>query len=602
MVFPRLPGTLQKAASLCYFCGTPIQTEPQAGSRHRHFSPSLTRFSNVNIGTIPCAAVYDATTSNQVVCSEFLRFDHRHTKPGTTAAESAGGGGSSNRSGLAYACIEAGGVLRLWEWRGTESSGWTWRFLSSCNICACREEPVGCRVLTAAIVPEPRDSDGGGSKRRHRLVWEQEDSGEGPGLGLASTPAAGPRPPRRVWSRRITFDLSEGGLAGDGYGFANQQQQHQNLQYNGGGGFGNGDATGTGGTRSEISLAFSACLLPTGVDALLCSRLGAWMPTGQRVYFNHFATGRLPCVTLPSLLPRGRGAEEVAASATAESADGTYDGAAGVGDGDAFPDESGLEIEGALDSGDEDAAATAAAEQAQAFATEPNDGRGSAGRASARRLFSVHDATGDLMVYDHHPRATVCVLSLLSGAGGLGVRLQCTLDPPPPPASSPGSFAARSHVAILCGGGLCSAYDLCTGLLIGSAAIPRCPACFRRRHRSRAASVATPCTCGRRRPQGSVASEPRGDKGADVPAAAAAATAASGPGVWTSETRGHLSGIWTATQVLRVRVPRAEACLTATLTPSLRGGMDGVMSGAGVERGLVFCGGASVFFMCILMW
>eukprot|EP00903_Cladosiphon_okamuranus_P018195 g16738.t1 len=528
---------------------------------------------------------------DKVVCSEFVRFDYRRADSGTMTAEDASGGGTprardgSNRSsgGLAYACIEASGLLRLWEWRGNESGRWAWSYLESCNICACREEPVGCRVLTAALVPEPcGDGDGKGgssSNRRHRLVWEQEDSGEGAGLGLASTPAAGPRPPRRVWSRLITLDLSEGGATVDGgFGFASQQQQEQQPTMEGGVGFGGGggDANGcTGSARSEISMAFSACLLPTRVDALLCSRLGAWMPAGQRVYFNHFATARLPCVTLPSLLqPEERGGtgwidEPDGAESAADGSFGAdaYDGAAvGNGDGAPFPNESDLEVEGALGTGNEDPPHAAAAKQAAAFATEPTGSQGdSPSQGSTGRLFSVHDSTGDLMMYDHQPGATVRVLSLPPGAGGLRVRLQCTLDPPPspPPASPPGSFVARSNVAVLCGGGVCSVYDLCTGRLIGSAAIPRCPACvFRRRTRSKkAAGVAAPCSCGRRQQQGAVASDPLDGDGA----------ASAGPELWTSATRGHLLGILTATQVLRVRIPTAEACLTATLAPSLRG-------------------------------
>ena len=509
-----------------------------------------------------------------------MRFDHRRAADsGRRTAEDASGGRTSGRSGLAYACIEASGLLRLWEWRGTESGGWAWSYLDSCNICACREEPLGCRVLTAAIVQEPCGDDMGceanassSGKRRHRLVWEQEDSGEGAGLGLASTPSAGPRPPRRVWSRRMTLDLSEGGGLTGADATA-----------------GGRDSTTVGSStaRSEISLAFSACLLPTRVDALLCSRLGAWMPAGQRVYFNHFATGRLPCVTVPILLPpreRGKGWIEsgaaAAAAAVAEvAADGSfgpdagYEGAAGGtgDDGAPFPDESGLEVEGALDAGSKD---PAGAEQAESFATEPGDGRGggSASQASARRLFAVHDSTGDLMMYDRYPRPTLRVLSLPSGAGGLRVRQQCVLDPPPPappsPTFLPGSFAARSNVAVFCGGGLCSVYDLCTGRLVGSAVVPRCPACaLRRRHRSNTtAGVAKPCTCGRRQHDGGAASEPHGG-GRAVTAADAA-----GPGLWTSSTRGHMLGILTATQVLRVRVPTAEVCLAATLAPSLRGG------------------------------
>ncbi|CAM9722674.1 unnamed protein product [Pylaiella littoralis] len=538
--------------------------------------------------------------TDEVVCSEFVRFDHRrHTSFGSTSTE-----GGSDSSGLAYACIEASGLLRLWEWGGTESGRWSWSYLNSCNICSCREDPAGCRVLTATIVPEPDNDDGrdnvngkGGNRRRHRLVWEQEDSGEGAGLGLASTPATGPLPPRRVWSRRVTFDLPGGAFGNEQQQQQQQQQQHQTVEEDHGAAFDGGRNSTRKNTRSEISLAFSACLLPTGVNALLCSRQGAWMPAGTRVYFNHFATGRLPCIALPSpLVSEDRGSGRVFEGTTsAEGADGGCCGlvvrqGAGTGDTDAGTDlESSRGIGGSelgQDGGfgracDEDEGSAAVrAEQTEAFPTETTTGgrdggaRGTSSSAAARRLFAVHESTGDLMLYDHQPLATVRALSLPSGAGGLKLRLQCTLDPPPPRASPPGSFAACSNVAVLCGGGLCSVYDLCTGRLLGAAVIPRCPACnFRRRHRSRT-DTATPapsglvCTCGRRQQQ---------HQGVDAsgllndgPSIAAAAAAAASPALWTSETRGHLVGVITATQVLRVGLPTLEACLAASLTLSSR--------------------------------
>ena len=511
-----------------------------------------------------------------------MRFGHRRSRPGAAAAEGSGGGGgggasahegddegrsggsSSSSSRLAYACVEASGLLRFWEWGGSETGRWSWSYLNSCNICACREDPVGCRVLMARVVPEPDgSSEGKGGGRRHRLVWEQEDSGEGAGLGLAYTPATGPRPPRRVWSRRITFDLLEGGSAGQKQQQQQQQQQHQAMQEGGMSGFGRT-------ARSEISLAFSACLLPGGVKTLLCSGLGAWMPTGTRVYFNQFATGRLLCMVLPDQFSAGdHGAWETGAS-VADGGYGLDDGDHEGGGSNVLPGEDGLEIEAGCD-GDK----IADAEQTRAFPPRSPGERGSANRrsstsAAARRLFAVHETTGDLFLYDGHPDPTVRVLSPPPGAGGLKLREQCRLRPPPSPASSPVSFAARSNLAVFFGGGVCSAYDLCTGRLVGTAAVPRCTACAgRHRGPSSAGGVAVPpdpaCACGRRRQRGLSARE---SGGIDYVSGVAAAAAASSPSLWVSETRGHLVGVLTATRVLRVRLPRAETCLAATLSPS----------------------------------
>lgn len=400
-----------------------------------------------------------------------------------------------------------------------------------------------------------------GDNARHRLVWEQEDSGEGPGLGLASTPAAtaaDPRPPRRVWSRRITFDLAEGadglwsGNAGPGAGFRSGV---------------------SGGGRLEISLAFSACLLPTEVEALLCSRFGAWMPTGGRVYFNHFATGRLPCIALPMPVYGDRGHGRSAAEAGPNSGSYGRDAHHGVGTGesDAFADsESGPGVGEATPREDDEAGREGQPNaRGEAFAKETaNANQPSPLFPGSRRLFAVHDTAGDLMVYDHNPCATVRVISLPSGGGGgLALRLQCTLEPPPPP---PRSFLVTSNLAVFSGGGACSVYDLCTGRLLGTGSVPRCLACARRRrHQPRtndvSLSAGLPCACGRR--QAPLDGEPLGAR-----FGAAAAVEATSPMLWTSETRGHLVGVLTATHVLRVALPRMEACLAAMLTPCSRKG------------------------------
>ncbi|CAM9977627.1 unnamed protein product [Ectocarpus sp. 12 AP-2014] len=507
---------------------------------------------------------------DEVVCSEFVRCDNRS---GPSATKHGGDGSTKSNSkgrnnGLVYACIEASGLLRLWEWGGDASGLWSWRYLNSCNICACREDPIGCRVLTAAIVPDPVDGEGNGSSnRRNRLVWEQEDSGEGAGLGLASTPSTDPRSSRRVWSRRVSFDLAEGSISGGNLGSAHQQQQQYATEEGSGAGFGSGSASNrTVGSRSEISLAFSACLLPKGVDELLCSRLGVWMPTGPRVYLNHFPTGRLHCFVLPGPSDSGTGGSDACAIARegggldnrhdahrGGGADGrgTFtESGSGPGFGESAPREGGGR--GATSSDDE-ATAEEIAEKASSPASSP------------RCLLAVHEPTGDLMLYDHHPCATVRVLSLPPGSGGLKLHVQCTLDIPPVLGSPPHSFSVRSNVAVFCGSGVCSMYDLCTGYFLGKADIPRCSACAaRRRHRSKTCgavslSPALSCSCGRR--QGLSATELLDGRLA----------ASTSPRLWASETRGHLTGILTATQVLRFKLPRMEECLRSIFGPSRRG-------------------------------
>ncbi|CAM9439592.1 unnamed protein product [Ectocarpus sp. 8 AP-2014] len=498
---------------------------------------------------------------DEVVCSEFVRCDRRS---GPSAAKHGGDGSTKSNNkgrnnGLVYACIEASGLLRLWEWGGDASGLWSWSYLNSCNICACREDPIGCRVLTAAIVPDPVDGKGNGSSnRRNRLVWEQEDSGEGAGLGLASTPSTDPRSSRRVWSRRVSFDLAEGSISGGNLGSAHQQQPQHAAEEDTGAGFGSGGVSNrTVGSRSEISLAFSACLLPKGVDELLCSRLGVWMPTGPRVYLNHFPTGRLHCFVLPGLRDGGTGRSDACANARQGGGlDNCRDAHHG---GDA--DGSGTFTESALREGG-GRGATISDDEAT---TEDFAEKASSPASSPRCLLAVHEPTGDLMLYDHHPCATVRVLSLPPGSGGLKLRVQCTLDIPPVLESPPHSFSVRSNVAVFCGGGLCSMYDLCTGYFLGTADIPRCSACAaRRRHRSKTCdavslSPALSCSCGRR--QGLSATELLDSRLA----------ASTSPRLWASETRGHLTGILTATQVLRVKLPRMEECLRTIVGPSRRG-------------------------------
>ncbi|CAM9536309.1 unnamed protein product [Ectocarpus sp. 4 AP-2014] len=503
---------------------------------------------------------------DEVVCSEFVRCGRRS---GPSATKHDGDGSTkSNSNRLVYACIEASGLLRLWEWGGDASGLWSWRLLNSCNICACREDHFGCRVLTAAIVPDPVDGEGNGSSnRRNRLVWEQEDSGEGAGLGLASTPSTDLRSSRKVWSRRVSFDLAEGSISGGNLGSAHQQQQQHATEEGTGAGFGSGSASNrTVGSRSEISLAFSACLLPKGVDELLRSRLGVWMPTGPRVYMNHFATGRLHCFVLPGLRDSGTwGSDACAIAREGGGLDNRRDahrGGGADGRGTFTESESGPGFgESALREGggrgatnsDDEATAEDFAEKASSPASSP------------RCLLAVHEPTGDLMLYDHHPCATVRVLSLSPGSGGLKLHVQCTLDVPPALESPPHSFSVSSNVAVFCVGGVCSMYDLCTGCFLGTADIPRCSACAaRRRHRSKTCgavslSPALSCSCGRR--QGLSATELLDGRLA----------ASTSPRLWASETRGHLTGIFTATQVLRFKLPRMEECLRTIFGPSRRG-------------------------------
>lgn len=474
--------------------------------------------------------------------SQFVRVEHNASPEAPDDEASAG-------SSLIYACIEGNGLLRLWKWGG-ERAEWKWSYLNSCNICACREDPIGCRVLTATIVPEPSERSPVVGGSRHRLVWEQEDDGEGAGLGLAFTPASGLHPPRRVWSRRITFDLDGGVGGGDGHGLVQNQHQEQEEEEEDG-----------SRTRSEIALAFSACLLPTAVDALLCSPLGAWMPAGPRVFFNHFATGRLPDAVLPSLaagpcpcgdrVANGRATDDVGLGhfdvhRERGKSDVFTDSESDPGNGEAEADDDGME--GVSESGAAAEASEMAASRERHVATKTSP---------ARRLFAVHDCTGDLMLYDHP--GTMLVVSVSPGGGGLELRRQCALDLPPP--AQPLSFVVRFNLAVLSGGGVCSVYDLCTGHLLGATSIPRCPtSAFWRRHRSSTVppGFGLPCTCGRRRQRHSVTTSVDYRLMTD-------------PVLWASATRGHLVGILTATRVLRVRLPGAETCLAAALAPSSNG-------------------------------
>lgn len=478
----------------------------------------------------------------QVVSSEFIHLDHR----AKCQASSSGSGGS-----LIYACIEANGLLRLWKW-GSEDTGWRWSFLNSCNICACREDPIGSRVVTASIAPEPQQGSKqtvGGRASRHRLVWEQEDASEGPGLGLALTPASGLRPPRRVWSRSVTFDLD---VSGDSRGSGLHKEEEEE-----------GSDGLTGSSRGEVALSFSVCLLPTRVDVLLCSQVGVWMPAGARVVFNNFATGRLPDTFLPPIRLPVRNSSGGCESACpldvrweteqddpeftdseSDSDDGEKSATEDDMEGGVYVDDSGYEDE-------EDRETDDLEERRQGTTNTSPAARG-------RRLFAVHDTTGDLMVY-HHVGATMLAVSLPSGGGGLRLRLQCRLDqssPPPPP---PQCLAVRLNVAVLGGGGVCSAYDLCTGRLLGATSIPRCRACtLCRRHRTSGTPPVFFCSCGRR---------PRRRQRRS----ARAGPMEGHPVLWTSATRGHLMGVFMATQNFRLRLPGAEACLEAILAPMPKG-------------------------------
>lgn len=425
---------------------------------------------------------------------------------------------SAAAGGLAYACIEADGLLRLWKWEA-EGRGWRWIFLNRCNICACREDPCGSRVLNAAIGTDPECPHRDGN--RHRIIWEQEDSAEGAGLGLALVPVR-PRPPRRVWSRRITFesdDHGDGGRALDG------------------GSSGDNEVVGLSPAAGlEIALGFSVNILPIGVDTLLCGRLGAWMIAEERVFFNQYVTGRLAEMCLPRQVTDGRGDGAGVAYG--------FDGNGERSGGEAFTDSEG-DPEG---DADEDRGSAGGLADAVIGGGETDSVGWEQMNSPYERLFAAHESTGDLMIYD--PPGAIRAVSLPTGGGGLELSLQCTLNPPL--SLPPQSLVARLDQAVFAGGGMCSTYDLCTGRLLGQTGIPTCRACaFRRRYRS-ARYPGLHCTCGRQR-QHQVAQEEAGP-------------AQQHPVLWASGTRGHLVGIVSKTQVLRVRLPRTEACVKAMLT------------------------------------
>lgn len=439
--------------------------------------------------------------------SEFLHLDSTGPEMQSTA-------------GLIYACIEADGLLRLWKWEA-EGLGWRWTFLNECNICACRKDPHGSRVFSAAIGIDPEYPHRGGS--RQRIIWEQEDNAEGAGLGLALVPA-GPHPPRRVWSRRITFESNN---YGDG---------DRDLD-GGSNGYDEVVSLSAGGSL-EIALGFSVNVLPVGVDTLLCGRLGAWMIAGERVFFNQFATGRLPEMCLPRQVSVGRGGE-----ADADRFDGndersgseTFTDSEGDPEGDSLDDE---------DRGSDEGLADGAIGSGKVESV----GWGPMLNWPCERLFAVHISTGDLVMYD--PPGAIRVVSLPSGGGGLALNLQCRLEPPP--SVPPQSLVARLNQAIFAGGGICSTYDLCTGRLLGRTGIPRCRACvYRQRHRS-ARYLGLHCTCGRQRQHRVAQGEP--------------GLAEQHPVLWVSGTEEHLVGIVSKTQLLRVRLPGTEACVKAMLT------------------------------------
>lgn len=382
-------------------------------------------------------------------------------------------------------------------------------------------------------------------------MWEQEDASEGPGLGLALTPASGLRPPRRVWSRSMTFDVD---VSGDSRGSDLHKEDAEEEE---------GSDGLTGSSRGEVALSFSVCLLPTGVDVLLCSQVGVWMPAGARVVFNNFATGRLPNTFLPPIrlpirsssggcesgCPLGISREvgqddpEFTDSESDSDDDGEKSATEDDMEGGVYVDDSGYE--------DEEYRETDDLEERRQGTTNTSPA------ARGRRLFAVHDTTGDLMVY-HHVGATMLAVSLPSGGGGLRLRLQCRLDqssPPPPP---PQCLAVRLNVAVLAGGGVCSAYDLCTGRLLGATSIPRCRACtLRRRHHTSGTPPGFLCSCGRRQRR--------------QRRSATAGSMEGHPVLWTSATRGHLMGVFMATQNFRLRLPGAEACLEAILAPMPKG-------------------------------
>lgn len=444
----------------------------------------------------------------QVVASEFFDLDNT--------------GSRTHSTGLAYACIEANGLLRLWKWEAA-GLGWRWTYLNKCNLCASREDPRGSRVLTAFLRPDSERPHRGGS--RHRVVWEQEDNGEGAGLGLTLLPT-GSRPHRSVWSRRIAFewDDQDGGCGESGG--------------KGVGGFG-------AGARLEVALGFSVSLLPTEVDALLCGRLGAWMVAGERVIFNDWLTGRMPETVLPPKLLD-----------TDEEGGGNGDDGFNLDNryqrngSDAFTDSESDADEVLLS--DEDGDSNHGLSDPQISGRFESDAREhDASNLLSHRLFAVHDTTSELMMFD--PPRAIRTISLPTGGGGLGLRLQCTLDPPP--SASPHSLVVRLNQAVFAGGGVCSAYDLCTGRLLGATPIPRCRACAcRHGYMSAKRSVEMQCSCGRRWHQ--MAQEHHGYGWTDRY-----------PMLWVSHTRGHLVGVLSRARILRAKLPRPEDCVEALLAP-----------------------------------
>lgn len=388
-------------------------------------------------------------------------------------------------------------------------------------------------MLTAVFAPES------GAGRRHRLLWEQEDLGEGAGLGLAFTPSSyGPSlPPRRVWSRRVTFDLdgSDAHLSGE------YQHHHQGEEENGG-------LPGGSAGRSEIALAFSACILPTGVDTLLGSRLGAWMAAGNRVILNDFSTGRLRDASLPTF---NLDPPPISGRVSGENGGDSMrnDGAKFHGGGESRGGdvtEAGVRQWPVQDGGEDrngtDAHGVDFVNNRDSGTAVIRDRGAEVGVSSTRRrLYSVLDGTGELAMYNH-PGEAVHVISLPTGDGNLDVSLRCTLHPPP--SAPPRCLAVHLNLVVLMAGEVCSAYDLSTGRLLGKTAIPHCPA----------------YVIGREHYALSAATRP----------GSSSLPAARDPAFWVSETK-HLMGILTASHVLRLRLPRGEARAKAVLAPSLHG-------------------------------
>lgn len=374
-------------------------------------------------------------------------------------------------------------------------------------------------MLTAVFAPES------GVGRRYRLLWEQEDLGEGAGLGLAFTPSSlGPSlPPRRVWSRRVAFDLngSNAHLSGE------HEHHHQGEEEN-------SEPSGGNAGRSEIALAFSACVLPTGVDILLGSRLGAWMAAGNRVILNDFATGRLRDASLPAFnggdsMQNDGG--KLHGGGESREGDVAEDGGKQWPVKDGGKDKNGTNAHGVDFVSDRDSETAVIGDRGAAVGIS----------STRRRLYAVIDGTGELAMYDH-PGDAVHIISLPTGDGNLNVSLRCTLHPPP--SIPPRCVAVHLNLVVLIGGYVCSAYDLSTGRLLGETAIPHCPAYVIRRPRYAPSAAA----CSR-------STSPSSGRDATF---------------WVSETK-HLMGILTEGHVLRLRLPHGEARAKAILAPSLHG-------------------------------